>query len=162
MKKLAIGCGVFLALGLAGSAAVSYVVYRKVTRTVTGFAELGSLPALEQSIRKQGPYSPPASGEPSRSQVDRLVEVQQAVRTRLGARVDEIERRYRRFRDNWLAGAEGCERCRTKADLMLHHRIRTRERPDLLYAPENLEVLCRSCHTRHHNEQGHTRIPGVR
>lgn len=72
---------------------------------------------------------------------------------------ERAERNYRRFRDEWLARAEGCERCGRKADLSLHHRVRTRERPDLLYAPENLEVLCRSCHARHHNEQGHTRIP---
>ena len=71
------------------------------------------------------------------------------------------ERSYRRFRDEWLARSNGCERCGTKADLVLHHRIRTRERPDLIYASENLEVLCRSCHTRHHGEQGHHRVPEV-
>ena len=69
------------------------------------------------------------------------------------------DRAYRRFRDAWLAEARACERCGSSTDLLLHHRVRTRERPDLLYAPDNLEVLCRSCHSRHHNEMGHMCIP---
>ena len=68
-------------------------------------------------------------------------------------------RAYRRFRDAWLAAARVCERCGATADLMLHHRVRTRERPDLLYAADNLEVLCRSCHTRHHGLLGHHQPP---
>src|SRR5919206_2262118 len=97
MKKLAMGCAVLLALGLAGASAASYYVYHKVRSAYAGFAKLGSLPELERSVRKQGPYTPPASGEPSQAQVARLLEVQQAVRTRLGIRAEEIERRYRRL-----------------------------------------------------------------
>ncbi len=78
---------------------------------------------------------------------------------RLPREADRSDRTYRRFRDELLAGAKGCERCGTSLDLMLHHRIRTRERPDLLFTPSNLEVLCRSCHTRHHGDMGHMRIP---
>lgn len=109
MKKLAIGCAVLLVLGIAGAAAASYITYRKVTTTFNQFAQLGSVPELERSIRKQGPYTPPASGEPSRAQVERLVEVQQAVRTRVGTRADEILHRYRRYFEpvdgrTWVGG----------------------------------------------------------
>jgi hypothetical protein len=97
MKKLAIGCAVLLLLAGIGAAGASYVAYRRVTSAFAGFAELGSLPELERSVRKQGPYTPPASGEPSRVQIGHLLEVQQAIRTRLGARADEIEHRYRRL-----------------------------------------------------------------
>jgi hypothetical protein len=97
MKKLAIGCAVILGLGAAGAAASSYYAYHKVTSAFAGFAELGTLPELERSVRKQGTYTPPASGEPSPAQLERLLQVQQAVRTRLGARADEIERRYRKL-----------------------------------------------------------------
>jgi hypothetical protein len=97
MKKLVIGCALLLALGAAGAAGASYFAYRKVTSAFAGFAELGSLPEIERSIRKQGPYSPPASGGPSGSQINRLLQVQQAVRARLGSRADEIEHRYRRL-----------------------------------------------------------------
>src|SRR6185437_1261016 len=97
MKKLAVGCAVILGVGAAGAAAASYYAYHKVTSAVAGFAELGTLPELERSVRRQDPYTPPASGEPSRAQVQRLLQVQQAVRTRLGARAEEIERRYRKL-----------------------------------------------------------------
>ena len=68
-----------------------------MSSTFAGFAELGSLPELERSVRDQRPFTPPPSGEPSQAQVAALVEIQGAVRTRLGARADEIERRYHRL-----------------------------------------------------------------
>ncbi|HET6578364.1 MAG TPA: hypothetical protein VFG66_08575 [Gemmatimonadales bacterium] len=97
MKQLAIGCAVLLGLGIAGGAAASYLTYRKVTSTFAGFAEIGTLPELERSVRKQGSYTPPASGEPSRAQVEQVLAVQQAVRARLGTRADEFDHRYRRL-----------------------------------------------------------------
>ena len=53
MKKLAIGCAVLLVLGGGGAAGASYVAYRKVSSAFAGFAELGSLPELERSVRNQ-------------------------------------------------------------------------------------------------------------
>jgi hypothetical protein len=97
MKKLAIGCGVLLVVGVGGAVGASYLAYRKVTSVVAPLSELGSLAGIEQSIRKQGPYTPPASGEPSPTQVERLLEVQRAVRARLGTRADQLYRRYRRY-----------------------------------------------------------------
>jgi len=97
MKKLAIGCAVLLVLGTVGAGGASYVAYRKVSSTFEGFAELGSLPELDRSVRNQRPFEPPASGEPSREQVKQLLEIQQAVRARLGERADQIEYRYRRL-----------------------------------------------------------------
>ena len=97
MSKLAIGCVGLLAVGVVGAAGASYYAYHKVTSAVAPVAALGSLGEIERSVRKQGPYSPPASGEPSRAQVERLLEVQRAVRARLGTRADEFYRRYRRY-----------------------------------------------------------------
>lgn len=97
MKKLAIGCVVLLALGMVGVGGASYVAYRKVSSAFAGFAELGSVPELERSIRNQRPFAAPANGEPSRAQIEHLVEVQEAVRKRLGDRAGEMERRYERL-----------------------------------------------------------------
>jgi hypothetical protein len=101
LKKLATGCVVLLVLGIAGIAAVPYVLSRisgTVTAAAEGFvAELSSLPELERAVQRQGPYTPPPSGEPNREQVERLVKVQQAVRTRLGSRAADLERRYHRL-----------------------------------------------------------------
>lgn len=97
MKKLAIGCAVLLVLGMIGAAGASYFAYRKVSSTFAGFAELGTLPELERAVQNQRPFTPPASGEPSQAQIDRLLKIQEAVRTRLGIRADQIEHRYRRL-----------------------------------------------------------------
>ena len=97
MSKLAIGCVGLLAVGVAGAAGASYYAYQKVTSAVAPISGLASLPEIEGSIRKRGPYTPPASGEPSPAQIERLLEVQHAVRARLGTRADEFYRRYRRY-----------------------------------------------------------------
>src|SRR5215207_4252292 len=96
MSKLAIGCVGILAVGVAGAAGASYYAYQKVTSVVAPVAQLGSLGEIERSVRR-GPYTPPASGEPSRAQVERLLAVQQAVRSRLGTRADEFYHRYRKY-----------------------------------------------------------------
>lgn len=97
MSKLAIGCVGLLAVGVAGAAGASYYAYHKVSSAVAPLYDLGSVTEIEGSVRKQGPYTPPASGEPSPAQVERLLEVQRAVRARLGARADEFYHRYRRY-----------------------------------------------------------------
>ncbi len=97
MKQLAIGCGVLLLLGMVGAAGASYYAYHKVSSAFAGFAELGSLPQIERSVKNQRPFQPPAGGEPSQVQIERLMEIQGNVRTRLGARADEIEHRYHRL-----------------------------------------------------------------
>ena len=97
MKKLAIGCGVLLLLGMVGAGGASYYAYHKVSSAFAGFAELGSLPQIERSVKNQRPFEPPPAGEPSQAQIERLLEIQGNVRARLGARADEIEHRYRRL-----------------------------------------------------------------
>ncbi len=97
MNKVAIGCLGLLGLGIVGTAGASYFAYQKVTSAVAPLYDLGSIAELEGSVRKHGPYDPPASGEPSPAQVTRLLEVQQAVRSRLGARADELYHRYRKY-----------------------------------------------------------------
>lgn len=97
MKKLAIGCGVLLLLGMVGAGGASYYAYHRVSSAFTGFAELGSLPHIEGSVKNQRPFEPPPAGEPSQAQIERLLEIQGNVRARLGARADEIEHRYRRL-----------------------------------------------------------------
>jgi len=93
MKKVAIGCAVVVGIVLVGAIGAGYFISHKVGSAVSGFAQLSSLPQLEKSVRKQG-FTPPASGELSQSQLERLLQVQQTVRSRLGTRADEMERRY--------------------------------------------------------------------
>jgi len=89
MNKFAKGCAAVLGVGIVIATGASYYVYHKVNSAVVGFAQLGSLPELDRSVRVKGHYTP-ASDEPSRAQLDRLLQVQQAVRTRLGARLGQV------------------------------------------------------------------------
>ena len=95
MKKLAIGCVIFIALAVVGGTIGSYMVYRKVSSTMSGFAELATIPKLERSVRNQAPFRAPASGDVTPAQLDRYMSVQQKVRSRLGTRAAEIEEKYR-------------------------------------------------------------------
>jgi hypothetical protein len=95
MKKLAIGCVVLIAVVAIGGTIGSYMIYRKVSSTVSGFAELATIPEIERSVTNRTPFRAPASGELSPAQLDRYLTVQRRIRTHLGARVNEFERRYR-------------------------------------------------------------------
>jgi hypothetical protein len=95
VKKLAIGCGVVLLVtGIAASIA-AYYVYRQVSTTFTQFAELAQVPDLERDVRNREPFIPPPSEILSDAQIEKLVGVQAAVRTRLGERMAEFETKYR-------------------------------------------------------------------
>jgi hypothetical protein len=94
VKKVAIGCLVLVIVLAVGATVALQVISDRVGSTVKGFSELATVPDLERSIRKQEIYKPPASGALTGSQVQRLLQVQQAVRARLGARAAELEREY--------------------------------------------------------------------
>ena len=95
MKTLAIGCGILVLVLCVLAAGVSYYTYLKVRGTVTQFAELSKLPEIEREVRVKAPFTPPASGELTASQLDRLMQVQKRVHDRLGENVAAFERTYK-------------------------------------------------------------------
>jgi hypothetical protein len=95
MKKFAIGCGIALLLTGMAAGGVAYYVYRQVSSTFTQFAELGKVPEIERAVRNQARFEPPASEELTEAQVRRLVQVQTAVRQRLGERMKTFEAKYK-------------------------------------------------------------------
>lgn len=95
MKKLAIGClGVLLLAGIA-AAGVAYYVYRQAQSAFASFAELGQIPEIESALEIRGGFTPPASGELTQSQLDRLLRVQTKVRDRIGVRFADFETKYK-------------------------------------------------------------------
>jgi hypothetical protein len=97
MKKVVIGCLIVLVVLAAGAAAGSYALYHKVRAGAGKFAALATVRDLERSVRNQASYSPPASGELTPAQVQCVLQVQQAVRARLGARASDLERKYHEY-----------------------------------------------------------------
>jgi hypothetical protein len=98
-NKAAIGCLTVVVLLGAGGAVAGYAAYRKIRSGVDRFASLATVRELDRSVRNNTAYSPPASGELTRAQVEALLRVQAAVRTRLGERVDEMQRKYQPYFD---------------------------------------------------------------
>lgn len=99
MKKLAIGCGVIVVLLGVIAVGVGYYGYLKVKGTVTQFAELRKLPDIEREVRVRTPFTPPASGELTPAQVDRLLLVQRRVHDRLGENFARFQRTYQSLAD---------------------------------------------------------------
>src|SRR5687768_5074855 len=95
MKKLAIGCGLAILITGIAAAGVAYYVYRQVSSTVAQFAELAQIPDLERTIRNKTTFTPPSTAELTETQVQKLVQVQTAVRNRLGERMASFEAKYK-------------------------------------------------------------------
>lgn len=55
MKKAVIGCLLLLAVLAVGAGVASYLAYRKVSSTLAGFAELGTVPELERPFAVRAP-----------------------------------------------------------------------------------------------------------
>jgi len=95
MKKLAIGCGIVVLLFGTAAAVASYYLYRQIGGAVSQLSELAQVPELERSVTNQQAFTPPASGDLTRDQVERLVRVQSLIREHLGASAAAIESRYK-------------------------------------------------------------------
>jgi len=95
MKKLALGCGlIVLICGLAAIGG-AYYLYHQVRSTVAQFADLGQIDEIERGVRARGGFVPPASGELTAAQVERLVGIQSRVRERLGERFRALEAKHK-------------------------------------------------------------------
>ena len=98
MKKLLGGCLVIIVIGVLGLAVAGYFGYRAVSPYIEQGREyvagLKALPELDAQVEDQATYVPPENGELTRQQVERFARVQAHVRASLGARVDEIEKKY--------------------------------------------------------------------
>jgi hypothetical protein len=98
------GCLFFLAgfvilLGVLGWLANTFVI-QPARSLVEDFRQLVQ---LESGVRRQQTYQPPANGQLSPSQVQRLLRVQRAVRQGLGSRYTAIEARLRQLSDRFSA-----------------------------------------------------------
>jgi hypothetical protein len=110
MKKLAIGCAIVLAIAVCGFAAAGYYAYRWAQPMIQDTADYldraRELTRLGDRVDNKSRYVPPASGELTRSQIDRYLAVQSRVHDQLGARWAEIEKKSADIRDKTRDGRE--------------------------------------------------------
>lgn len=65
-----------------------------------------------------------------------------------------FRRNYLKGKQNW-EGYYECDNCRSWVVFIdVHHIIKRSVRPDLVYDIQNLRLLCRACHTHHHQNLG--------
>lgn len=99
-KKYARLCSilVFANVGVyAITMVVGYYAFRRINPTVSESTGPTTVPEIEKAIQNQAPFSPPAPGELTQSQVERLVQVQTRVREQAGARAADLEREHERL-----------------------------------------------------------------
>ncbi len=94
MKKVAIGCGVVAGVMMLALGVGSYFLYSAGKKYFEGYAELAEIPALNEQIRDQSAYRPPADGRMTAAQVEQYTRIQQSIRNELGARFRQLETKY--------------------------------------------------------------------
>lgn len=96
MKKVLIICAVlFLLIGAAGITAGYFFVYKPAKQYIASFTQLQVLPKLEAEVKNRSSFIAPRNGELTTAQVQRFLATQQAIRTHLGQRVEQIGAKYR-------------------------------------------------------------------
>jgi hypothetical protein len=90
MRSLLSGCLLFLVVVGIAVGGLLYVGYRNVRPYVEGVSDLvaqvRSLEALGDAVANRSPFTAPASGELTATQVERFMAVQREVQTQTGAR----------------------------------------------------------------------------
>lgn len=94
MKNLGIGCAIVAALLTLAVVLGSCFVIRKAKQFVGGYARLAEIPALNEQIRNQASYEPPADGRMQARQVEQYMAVQRDIHGRLGERFQELNEKY--------------------------------------------------------------------
>jgi hypothetical protein len=95
MKKVVFGClGVLVILLVAGGVA-SYFAYRSAKSYISSFSQLQEIPKINEQVRNTAAFTPPANGELTDDAVARFMAVQTSLRDRLGARVTELDEKYK-------------------------------------------------------------------
>lgn len=61
------------------------------------------------------------------------------------------------YKEVWAASDNRCQNCdcklpRTPSNFMFHHVLLKSKRPDLRHVPENIMILCLSCHSQAHTD----------
>jgi hypothetical protein len=98
MKKALLGCAVVaVLLAVVGGTLGYFYVYRPAKQYVASFSQLQEVPKLNARIRNKAAFIPPQGGELTEAMVDRFIKTQDALRARMGTRLEELDAKYKAF-----------------------------------------------------------------
>lgn len=95
MKKLVFGClFVVILLAIVGGILGYVFVVEPAREYLVTFRQLGELSEYDRGVTNKAAFEPPASGELTEEMVRRFAEVQEAVLSRLGDQITQLNERY--------------------------------------------------------------------
>lgn len=102
MKKILGGCLIVFAIAVVGLGVAGYYAYRAARPMLDSAADYvgraREMATLSEQVKNQAPYTPPANGRLTASQLDRFLAVQTRVRAELGDRWTAFESKSEAFR----------------------------------------------------------------
>lgn len=104
MKKLVIGCGLALVLlGVVGAIGAYVFVYRPARALISSGSELmtsvNRLNEIEARVANVSTFTPPDDATLSEAQMSRYVAVMETMHAKMGARMTELETKYKGLRE---------------------------------------------------------------
>jgi hypothetical protein len=98
MKKFVFGCLFVVILVAIVGGILGYVyVVEPARQYLATFRQLGSLSQYDRDVKNTAAFTPPKSGELTNRMVKRFVAVQDAMQSRLGAQLTQLDERYRKL-----------------------------------------------------------------
>ncbi len=96
MPKILVGCLVIVLLLVVGGAGTAWFMFIKPAADyATEFTRMGQeFTELERSIRQTGPYQPPADGQMTEDQLERLLAAQRQMRAGMTGELERLEARF--------------------------------------------------------------------
>ncbi|HEX6161830.1 MAG TPA: hypothetical protein VFZ31_00590 [Vicinamibacterales bacterium] len=97
MKKVLVGCAIVIVIAIIGFGVAGYYTYRAMRPMIDNAAsyidKARIVERLGDAVTNKAPFTPPATGELTSTQVERFLAVQTRVRSELGDKWDEVEKK---------------------------------------------------------------------
>jgi hypothetical protein len=98
MKKLVLGClAAFIIVAVAGGILGWFFVIQPARQYIAAFHQLGTLSDFDRQVKNTAAFTPPEAGELTEEMVTRFASVQDAMQTRLGAKMQQLQQQHERM-----------------------------------------------------------------
>ena len=119
-----------------------------------------SMACLNSGIARTTHYEWLKNDEAYRNEYNKIYHAFPPVIKSLRPKIKNLKpKQYRKHQDIWsrlvkLIGDYKCNRCGSTEQLVAHHIEEWKHNEKLRYSTDNGEVLCQSCHSKHHQSNG--------